>query len=143
MLSVTPYQIAQRFVGLKEVSGNIKSNPLILAMLQLDTSWPPGDETPWCSAFTNFVCHLLGLPRSRSLAARSWLDVGRPVDLQHAKVGPDLVVLSRGAGGHVGFYAGHDASGIHILGGNQGDAVSLATFSPSRLLGIRRLYELA
>jgi hypothetical protein len=92
----------------------------------------------------------LGLDRSRSAAARSWLDVGDPVILASAQPGSDVVILSRGAGkqpgpevvnapGHVGFYAGRDGDNVLLLGGNQGNQVSIASFPASRVLGVRRL----
>jgi len=148
-MNVTAFKIAQRFVGLKEVAGAM-SEPLILAMLRLDAKWVENDETAWCSAFANFICHLLELPRSRSLAARSWLTVGQSIPLSDARVGFDVVILQRGTGkqpgadvlsapGHVGFYAGQNASNVMLLAGNQGDAVSIAAFPKSRILGIRRL----
>jgi len=146
---VTPLQIAQRFIGIKEMAGT-SSNPLILAMLQLDAKWVQDDQTSWCSAFTNFVFFLLGLPRSRSLAARSWLLVGTSVPLSDAQPGHDVVILKRGTGvqpgptvlaapGHVGMYVGQDAATVTVLGGNQGDSVSVASFPKSRILGIRRI----
>jgi uncharacterized protein (TIGR02594 family) len=148
-VDVTAFKIAQRFVGLKELPGAM-SEPLVLAMLRLDSKWVESDETAWCSAFANFVCHILELPRSRSLAARSWLTVGTSVPLTDARVGFDVVVLQRGGGkqpgpevlnapGHVGFYAGQDATSVLLLAGNQGDAVSIAAFPKARILGIRRL----
>lgn len=148
-MDVTAFKIAQRFVGLKEMPGAM-NEPLVLGMLRLDSKWVEKDETPWCSAFANFVCHLLELPRSRSLAARSWLTVGTSIPLTDARVGFDVVILSRGTGkqpgadvlnapGHVGFYAGQDAANVLLLAGNQGDAVSIASFPKSRILGIRRL----
>jgi len=70
----SPYELAQRFVGLKEVSGNM-ANPQIMAMLQLDADWPRDDSVPWCSAFVNYIAWLMRLPRSKSLRARS----GRPL----------------------------------------------------------------
>lgn len=137
---MTAFDLAQRFVGIRETAG-ASSTPLVLAMLRLDNAWPEGDETPWCSAFANWVAWLLRLPRSKSLAARSWLAVGRPIPLEEAQAGFDVVVLERGAGGHVGFYAGHDAATVSVLGGNQGDAVSVASFPRARVLGVRRLTD--
>lgn len=141
-MTVTLYQIAERFIGAREVSGHA-SNPAILAMLRLDESWPEGDDVPWCSAALNYWCWLLRLPRSKSLAARSWLGVGTVVALDDAAEGFDVVVLSRpGAGptaGHVGLYAGRDGDTIYLLGGNQSDRVCVAPFAASRVLGVRRL----
>ena len=150
-MNVTAFQVAQRFMGLKEVEGPM-SNAMVLGMLQLDTKWVEDDETAWCSAFVNFTCHVLGLPRSRSLAARSWLLVGQSVPLTDARVGYDIVVLSRGklpqpgpevvaAPGHVGFYAGQDVKNVLVLGGNQGNSVSVAPFPKSRILRVSRIYN--
>jgi len=148
-MEVTAYQMAERWIGTKELPGK-RHNPFILGMLTLDTGWPEGDEVPWCSAFINFVCWLLRLPRSKSLRARSWLQVGRPVHEDDIRVGFDVVVLSRAganepgpevldAPGHVGFYAGRVNGQVYVLGGNQGNAVSVAGFPSSRVLGFRRL----
>jgi uncharacterized protein (TIGR02594 family) len=136
----SPYQVASRYLGIGEVAGTA-SNPAIMAMLTLDQTWPTGDETPWCSAFANWICFQLGLPRSRSLAARSWLAVGAVIDLSEAELGLDVVILERDGGGHVGFYAGMDGDRVKILGGNQGDHVSVAAFPVNRVIGVRRLAE--
>jgi len=148
-MCITAFEIAQRFVGVKEVPGT-KDNPQVLAMLRLDAAWPKGDEVPWCSAFVNYVCWLLRLPRSKSLRARSWLNVGQAIALKDAEPGFDVVILSRGIGtqpgpevidapGHVGFYAGQINDRVYLLGGNQGNAVSTLNYPTSRLLGVRRL----
>lgn len=159
---VTAYDIAQRFVGMKEVPGSA-SNPQIMAMLNLDQDWPEDDEVPWCAAFLNYVAWLLRLTRSKSLRARSWLQVGEPVPIKDARVGFDVVILSRGKGdqpgpevinapGHVGFFSGiewltekesaeHLAENFLMLGGNQSNTVSVATYPLSRILGVRRLLE--
>jgi len=150
-MQITAFDLASRFVGVKEVAGT-SSNPLVLAMLHLDQKWPEGDEVPWCSAFLNFIAWMLRLPRSKSLAARSWLQVGRPISLSEAVAGFDVVILERGSGlqpgpavidapGHVGLYAQADEVGgfVYVLGGNQGDSVSVARFDVARVLGVRRL----
>lgn len=147
----TAFDIAAVFIGEKEISGGM-DNPLILAMLKTDNQWPEHDEVPWCSAFVNFVCKLMRLPRSKDLRARSWLNVGRGIPLSEAEVGFDVVVLQRGSGdqpgpdvidapGHVGFYAGIAGNYIEVLGGNQGDTVKVSRYPKSRLLSIRRLYD--
>ena len=149
-MTVTPYDIASRFVGVKELPGE-QDNPFIMAFLKLDASWPENEGVPWCSAFVNFVSWLLRLPRSKSLSARSNLSVGTPVGIHEARVGFDIVILKRGEGnqpgperldapGHVGFFAGwQDPTTVLVLGGNQGNAVSIQPFLSDRILGIRRL----
>ena len=148
-LEISAYELAQRFVGIKEVDGKT-SNPQILTMLRLDDQWPDDDAVPWCSAFTNYITWMLRLPRSKSLRARSWLLVGEVIDLQAAEPGFDVIILKRGSGkqpgpdvidapGHVAFYAGTDGTKILALGGNQGNSVSIAGYPKTRLLGVRRL----
>lgn len=148
-VNTTPLEVARTYLDTEEVEGP-ESNPAILAMLREVARWPGGDDVPWCSAFVNHIARLLGLPRSKSLAARSWLGVGTPVALADAQPGFDVVVLKRGGGsqpgpdvlnapGHVGFYAGRVPGEIIVLGGNQGDAVTLARFPVANVLGVRRL----
>jgi len=148
-LEVTPWTMAMRFLGLTEVAGSV-DNPTVMAMLTLDNEWPQNDETPWCSAFVNYICWLLYLPRTSSLMARSWLELPTEVALADAESGWDVVILKRGTGdqpgpevtrapGHVGFYGGLEGDKIKVLGGNQGNAVSVSEYPVSRLLGIRRI----
>lgn len=153
---ISVFDIARRFIGIKEVSGTV-DNPQIMSMLNLDMDWPEHDEVPWCSAFTNYICWLWSsispseapLPRSKSLRARSWLAVGEDIGLDNAKLG-DIVVLKRGQGdqpgpevlnapGHVGFYAGRLYNFVKVLGGNQSDTVKISRYPANRVLGIRRL----
>ena len=147
---MNPADLAERWLGVQEVAGKA-SNPDVLRMLQLDASWPTGDDVPWCSAFVNFIAYACRLQRARSLRARSWLLVGAPVPLAGARRG-DVVVLTRGqdtrgpdiidAPGHVGFFEVRVGQGIAIVGGNQGDAVTVAIYPVERVLGVRRLTEL-
>ena len=143
-MDVSLYSIAMRFVGMKEVQG-ATSNPAILAMLQLDQEWPTGDHVPWCSAFVNYCTWLLDLPRSKSLMARSWLEVGWSIDVEEAARG-DIVVLRNevddGKSGHVGLFSESsplDREHVWILGGNQNDEVSISPYPIERILGVRRL----
>jgi uncharacterized protein (TIGR02594 family) len=151
-MNATPYQLAERFLALKEAPGIAHNNPQIVAMLQLDGDiWAETDETPWCSALAKYVCYLFGdVPRSRKLSARSWLKVGTEIAIEDAQRGFDVVVLQRGpdpqpgpeildAPGHVGFFSELSPGKVWILGGNQGNAVSVAPFDVSRVLGVRRL----
>ena len=141
------FDIAQRFIGVAEVGGQVE-NPMIMAMLKLDNSWPEHDEVPWCSAFVNYICWLLRLPRSKSLRARSWLQIGAGIHLDAAVRG-DVVVLKRGknapgpevieAPGHVGFYAGRFGNFVEVLGGNQSDTVKVSKYPAKDVLSVREL----
>jgi hypothetical protein len=58
---ITPYTLALRFEGLAELPGAVH-NPAVLTMLQLVDPSVHDDETPWCSAFVNWVMWLLDGP---------------------------------------------------------------------------------
>ena len=136
---------------MKEAPG-AASNPAVLAMLKLDAPAVHDDAVPWCSAFVGWTAWVAGFERSRSLRARSWLRAGEAVeDAGDVRAG-DVVVLARGRGaqpgpeviaapGHVGyvFEAPVRAGKVRVLGGNQGDRVSVKAFPTSRVLGVRRL----
>ena len=94
-------------------------------------------DVAWCAAFAGACLARAGIPPTLSLAARSYLDWGVPLDAP--KIGA-IVVLSRDpdpAQGHVGFYLGETATSFLLLGGNQHNCVSVAAFPKTRLLGVR------
>lgn len=98
------------------------------------------DAVPWCGLWMAVVAHRAGKPvNANALWARSWLSWGNRV-ANDPKLG-DVLVFRRGeTSGHVGLYVGEDRGAFHVLGGNQGDAVSIVRIARSRLLGARNLY---
>lgn len=129
--------IAEQELGQREIPGD-EDNPRILEYAQTTSLEAHDDETPWCSAFINWVMEQSGLLLTRSAAARSWLTWGIPL------AGPEwgaVAILSRPpnpASGHVGLVEGIvGVDRVAILGGNQGNAVSVAVFSRSRVLAYR------
>mgnify|MGYP003575276236 CR=1 FL=1 len=148
-IETTAFDQAQRYIGVREIAGE-KDHPLIRWWLSLCSIQEAHDEIPWCSAFVNGIAWELRLPRSKSAAARSWLQVGAALHIAEAEPGFDVVVLKRGTGGqpgpdviaapgHVGFFAGLEHGQVLVLGGNQGDEVNVSPFPAERILGIRRL----
>jgi uncharacterized protein (TIGR02594 family) len=148
---LTAIEVAKKFIGVKEIPG-VNHNGKIVDMLRLDDISQATDETPWCSAFVNYVCWLQGLERSKSLSARSWLKIGREIDIESAAPGNVIVVLKRGVGnqpgkevlqapGHVGFFNGLTdlRKRISVLGGNQSDSVKISSFPLDLLLSCREL----
>ncbi len=129
---------ARRHLGLREIKG-AKHAPMILKWWSTIRAPFTDDETPWCAGFVGGVLEAVGIKSSRSAAARSYLKWG--IGLERPVPGC-VVVFWRGepssASGHVAFVAGVDRAGrLMCLGGNQGDAVSIAPFAASRLLGYR------
>lgn len=95
------------------------------------------DEVAWCAAFVGACLERAGEASTRSLMARSYLRWGEKIE--HARYGA-LAVLARGSdpgAGHIGFLVGETPQHVVLLGGNQGDAVSVAAYPKTRLLSIR------
>jgi len=130
----------------QEVPG-ASANPRIVEYHQATALKATSDEVPWCAAFVSYCLERSFVTSTHSAAARSYLDWGVGVSVVHPPLGA-IVVLARGAGapgrevrnapGHVGFFWSHGEPGwISLLGGNQGDSVSIRSFPVSRLLGVR------
>ena len=134
-----PYWLreAQRNLGTKEWPGK-KHNPKVVAFFKAaGFAGIKDDETPWCAAFVNAVVGKCGFARTGKLTARSFLKWGEAID------GPRrgaIAVFRRGRSswqGHVGFVLDADATHITLLGGNQSNAVTVARYPRSKLLGFR------
>ncbi|MBK8199244.1 MAG: TIGR02594 family protein [Acidobacteria bacterium] len=101
------------------------------------------DAVPWCGLWAAVIAHRAGKPvNANALWARSWLRWGFKV-AGDPKLG-DVLIFRRGeTSGHVALYVGEDAKHFHVLGGNQGDAVSIIRIEKDRLLGARNHYAKA
>lgn len=128
---------AWRELGEAERAGR-KENPRILAMFRdVGHAAVARDETAWCAAFCGACLERAGLLSTRSLMARSYLAWGAP--LSEPRWGA-IAVFSRGADpalGHVGFWLGEADGDVILLGGNQGNRVSVARYPKARLIGLR------
>lgn len=137
---LTPWHAeALRLKGTAELAG-AADNPLILGWAKRLGLGYGHDSIAWCGLFAAH-CIAVSLPDeplpTNPLGARNWLRFGRSTDVSLGAV----LVFWRGskAGwtGHVGFYAGEDATAFHVLGGNQSDAVTVTRIARTRLLGAR------
>jgi len=138
---ITPFlppwmPIAIKELGVSEVKGNLH-NPKILEYHKTTTLAAKQDEVSWCSSFVNWVMKQAGIKGTGLANAQSWLKWGVGIDVP---IYGSIVVLKRGKEpwmGHVGFLVYDSKERMMILGGNQGDKVSIAPFSKKDLLGIR------
>jgi uncharacterized protein (TIGR02594 family) len=134
------YDVAADYIGLAEVPGAKHNAKIIKMYADTGNAWVTDDETPWCAAFVGSVLAQCGIKGTGKLNARSYLDWGQKIDLKDARRG-DVVILSRGASktqGHVAFFDSIDGNKVMLLGGNQGDKVSIAPFLVRNVLGVRR-----
>jgi uncharacterized protein (TIGR02594 family) len=131
---------ARALIGVLEVKGD-GNNPTILAWAEevgLAKVYRH-DATAWCGLFLAVVAKRAGWPVVKDpLWARNWINFGRRVEDDQEALGDVLVFTRPGGGGHVGLYVGEDDTAFHVLGGNQGDAVSIVRIAKDRLIGARR-----
>lgn len=109
-------------------------SPLIRRMLgKLSALWLVGQ--PWCGSIMAYWMQQCGIAYPKDYyRAKAWLDWGVSTT---ARVGA-VVVFERTGGGHVGLVVGVNRFGhMLVLGGNQGDCVSIRPFDRSRVLGFR------
>lgn len=126
---------AKRHIGTKEIPG-ARHEPKILAWWKaIKRGGIKSDEVPWCAAFVGGCLEAVGIVSSRYESAKSYLTWGKAIP---APLPGCVVVFYRDGGGHVAFVVGVDKSGnLMCLGGNQGNAVTIAAFSRDRAIGYR------
>lgn len=138
-------KIAKAEIGTEEIPGP-RDNPRIAEYLHTTNIGDPyddNDETPWCSAFVNWVVATaiekttLIAPRgTRSAMARSWLHWGTEIKIPLPGA---IVIFRRGEPpqGHVAFVIEKQGSRLLVVGGNQSDAVTQTTYPLTDVLGYR------
>ena len=129
-------ELARTYLGLKEIKGP-QNEPKILALWKAaKLGGIKNDEVPWCSGFVSGILELVGIKSTRADSARSYLNWGLHV---HTPMVGAIVIFERGeASGHVGFIVGRDdKNNLMVLGGNQGDMVSIKPFDQDRVIGYR------
>lgn len=123
--------------GTEEVVGS-KHNPVILGWakeLGLQSVYK-SDEIPWCGLFMAVVMQRAQRPVVKNpLGSLNWNNFG--VKVTTPMLG-DILTFTRKGGGHVGLYIAEDNQSYHVLGGNQGNKVSIVRIAKSRLSQARR-----
>jgi uncharacterized protein (TIGR02594 family) len=134
--------LARADLGLREKPGKAHAPRVVQMFAEAGFSGIKDDETAWCAAAVGSWLKRAGVQPSGSLAARSYLDWGDNVD-DDPQPG-DVVVFERGSGwqGHVALLIQDLGTRVKVIGGNQKNAVTIATYSKTRkgarLLGYRR-----
>lgn len=130
---------ARRLIGTRE-DPSTGNNPKILDWATNAGITYGSDDIPWCGLF---VAHCISSTLDReptpasALSARAWGRFGIPTEPTPGAVMVFWRKSVQSKLGHVGFYAGEDATAYRILGGNQSDQVSLAWVAKSRFLAAR------
>ncbi len=135
---------ARSLLGTREAPG-AANNPTIMGWAKRLGTKVLGmlynaDSVPWCGLF---VAHCLAedsIPAaSIAVRAKAWATWGANIAADRIAPGA-VLVFDRTGGGHVGFYVGEDKTHYHVLGGNQGDRVSIMRLEKSRCIARRWPY---
>jgi uncharacterized protein (TIGR02594 family) len=128
--------VARAELGQKEVPGPA-SNSRISAYFTATHMGSQPDHVPWCGAFVAWCLRQAGVLTRGSARAADWLAWGET--LAEPRIGCVVVLAPQapGASGHVGFLADIEDGHVIVLGGNQSDAVTLASFPRSQVRGWR------
>lgn len=131
---------AREKLGTRELPGPTHNSKLI-AFLNTAARWNgvvwKDDEMPWCGGFVAACLVAAGVePVKLAARAKSWAEYGARLRTDRLAPGA-ILVFGREGGGHVGFYVGEDATAYHVLGGNQGNCVSITRIAKSRLIASR------
>lgn len=95
------------------------------------------DSVPWCGVFVAACVAEDGLtPPPIAVRAKAWAMWGQSIRPERIAPGA-VLVFERAGGGHVGFYVGEDPVAYHVLGGNQGDRVSVTRIEKRRCIARR------
>ena len=132
---------ARAKLGTREAPGAANSPTIMAWAKQLGTKVLGiaynADGVPWCGVFVAIVMQEAGIiPPNIAVRAKAWATWGSP--LTAAELAPGAVlVFERPGGGHVGLYVGENATAYRVLGGNQGDAVTLTWIAKNRCIARR------
>lgn len=115
-------------------------NPEIDSWFQLTTlpkSYWDSTKTPWCAVFVNAALLLNGVKSLKSALAVDYLKLGAKV--AEPQKG-DITVFDWGNGSHhVNFFLSDLGNNcIQCIGGNQSNAVTVATYPTANIMGYRR-----
>ena len=129
---------AASLIGVTEIPGP-RSNPTILGWARSLGKYVgiayDNDDTAWCGIFTGHVMRVNGHEPPRiCVRASEWLKFGQVCP---RVIFGAVAVFTRQGGGHVGLIVGHDATHLHILGGNQSNGVNVLRIAKDRLTGMR------
>lgn len=137
------YKHARKDLGLSETPGNA-STPRIAYAITTAASWlddgvkDVDGSIAWCGCLRGLwgIETATGVPKEHFRAV-NWLNWGQHVDVEDAQQG-DTVVLKRPGGNHVALLDRIDGGRWYLLGGNQSNSTTIAPYSESLVLGVRR-----
>ena len=148
---VNPYDIAAKALGLGDTAWRETGSNINITALWDEIGYNGAqyaDETAWCAVFVGAILKRSSSKFIKTASSRAYGKYGIEVPIENLQKGDIVVFFRKGISsvyGHVGFATGIQTSDtIEILGGNQGDTLSVRTYSKSRpsrgwgIVGVRR-----
>lgn len=150
-------QVGLEMLGVREAPG-AANNPIIMGWAEeigedaIGYRYT-GDAVAWCGLAMAVMANRTGRPIPTGplwalnwsnwqipVARRRGLSLKNPLVFEPGLVASlgDVMTYRRPGGGHVGVYIGETADAHCVLGGNQGNAMSLTWIEKSRCVAIRR-----
>ncbi|MCK0531440.1 TIGR02594 family protein [Sphingobium agri] len=134
---------ARRLLGTREAAGAANNGTILgwaklLGLKVLGIAYN-ADSVPWCGLFVAHCLKAAGIDLSNmkvAVRAKAWATWGANLGASVLAPGA-ILVFDREGGGHVAFYVGEDATHYHVLGGNQGDKVSIMRLAKGRCIARR------
>ena len=134
------YDAAAKYLGTREIPGP-GTNSIIKGWIRAAAKWLDYDDssTPWCGCFRGAIGMetSTGVP-AEHYRAKNWLKWGSGVHTIREAIKGDTVILVRKGGFHVALFDRLAGDYVYLLGGNQGNAVSVAKFPINQIEGLRR-----
>jgi uncharacterized protein (TIGR02594 family) len=117
--------------GTTEVPGAGNNQVILGWAKELGLKEYNADSIPWCGLAMAHAAFAAGKPVPKNpLWALNWAQFGTKVK---APMLGDVLTFKRQGGGHVGMYVGEDSVAYHVLGGNQGDKLTIIRIGKDRL----------
>lgn len=134
---------ARALIGTREAAGGANNASImgwakLLGLKVLGIVYN-ADSVPWCGLFVAHCLRVAGVDLAAmkvGVRAKAWATWGSAIAADRLAPGA-ILVFDRAGGGHVAFYVGEDALYYHVLGGNQGDSVSIMRLAKSRCVARR------
>jgi uncharacterized protein (TIGR02594 family) len=134
---------ARTLLGTREAAGPANSKTILRWAVSLGIKVLGivynADDVPWCGVFVAKCLRATDVDLSGmkvAVRAKAWATWGSNLAADRLAPGA-ILVFEREGGGHVAFYVGEDATHYHVLGGNQGDTVSIMRLAKSRCIARR------
>ncbi len=139
--------IAFKELGVAEIPGPADNDRILKYAKDIGQDWVGSEDVPWCGIFVGWCMSRAGLSVPKKAAsAKQYLKTSEygARAVENPVPGMDIAVFHRGSPtswkGHVGIFMGFNKKGddVYVIGGNQGNMVSIAAYPKSRVAGYVR-----